>query len=231
MTYQRSRGRRARRTAAALAAIVVLVAACGGDSDDDAEGVASIAAQSNAVTVSGSPEDTAGTGEDALIAYTECMRTEGIDMPDPQFDADGNLVNGIFDEVDTESDEYQAAQDVCGGLLDSAVQELGEEVDTAALQDAMLAFSDCLRGEGLDVGDIPVDGDTGGDSNQGTGAGQGGSAGNPAAGSGPGDVLGEGPEATAEVFGLDPDDPAVIAGIETCQPALNEALLGIQDGA
>jgi hypothetical protein len=229
MTRQRATGRRAACTVASLAAIVSMGVACGGGSDDDdAESVASIAGNGDAATGSGPTEGTAATGEDAFVAYTECMRAEGIDMPDPQFDADGNLVADIFDGVDTESDEYQAAQEACGDLLSTAVQELGDELDTAALEDALLAFTDCLRGEGLEVGDIEVGG---GLPTEGTDGGQSGGTGQQRAGGGLGDVLGEGPEATAEALGLDPDDPAVIAGIESCQPALNDALLGIEEGS
>jgi hypothetical protein len=177
----------------------------------------------------------ASTGEDALLAFAECMRSEGIDMPDLQFNESGGLLEAL-EGVDVQSEEFRAAEEVCRDLLQSAVQDLGGgDFDTTAIEDALLAFTDCLRGEGFDVGDIELGGGlaSGEDSSTGTGGGQDGSAGQQqGAGGGLGAVLGGGgTEDIAEALGLDPNDEAVIAAIETCEPALLETLQDIQLGA
>ncbi|NEE03545.1 hypothetical protein [Phytoactinopolyspora halotolerans] len=51
---------------------------------------------------------------EALIAYVDCMREHGIDMPDP--DADGRL--SIPDGVSRESAEFQQAAQDCAEHLD-----------------------------------------------------------------------------------------------------------------
>jgi hypothetical protein len=66
------------------------------------------------------PED-----QDRMLAFTECMREHGVDMPDPQFGegggflrvgpgADGNDEGPAFDPNDT---DFQAAQEACRELL------------------------------------------------------------------------------------------------------------------
>ena len=81
------------------------------------------------------------------------MREEGIDFPDPSFDIDGNPE---FDDVNIENDdEFEAAFDNCENILREALPEqfdLDPEVE-AALVDASLEFSQCMRDEGIDFPD------------------------------------------------------------------------------
>ena len=57
-----------------------------------------------------------------LLAFTQCMRDHGIDMPDPEFSG-GNggpstvRIGGPDSEIDVESDEFQAAQEACQDLM------------------------------------------------------------------------------------------------------------------
>jgi hypothetical protein len=71
-----------------------------------------------------SEEDQKKMQEQAL-AFSKCMREHGIDMPDPQFSADGggfNVSIGSPDEaasddgpiVDFDSDEFKEASEACG---------------------------------------------------------------------------------------------------------------------
>jgi hypothetical protein len=71
-----------------------------------------------------SEEDQKKMQEEAL-AFSKCMRDHGIDIPDPQFSADGGGFNvsigspdGGADDapaIDFESDEFKEANEACGG--------------------------------------------------------------------------------------------------------------------
>ena len=97
-----------------------LLAACGGGSGGDPPGVASL--DEGAATTTGNESATGGETTDdpaeAGLAFAECMREHGIDMPDPE---GGEL---IFEQgkgdFDPESDEYQAAEQECQPLLEAA---------------------------------------------------------------------------------------------------------------
>ena len=81
------------------------------------------------------------------------MREEGIDFPDPTFDIDGNPE---FDNLEIENeDEFETAFENCEEILRNALPEqfdLDPEVE-AALVDASLEFSQCMREEGIDFPD------------------------------------------------------------------------------
>ena len=59
-----------------------------------------------------------------MLAFAQCMREHGIDMPDPQFENGGRVMIGGGPGEDgegrssiRESDEFQAAEEACGDLL------------------------------------------------------------------------------------------------------------------
>jgi hypothetical protein len=218
-------------------AVALLAAGCGGGGGDDDTQIATLSDSDTATADTGTTESTASTedSQEALLAYAECMRGEGIDMADPTFDADGNATGGGFGPdsgIDPRSDEFQAAQETCGSLIEGVTlggPGGGGGFDNEAMQEATLAFTECLRDEGLDVGDLelptpgqgggPADGATPPDgATDGTGTpGQGG----PPDGAGPGN--GDPSARLVEVLGLDADDPAVVAALEVCQPLLEDA--------
>ncbi|MGF1646944.1 MAG: hypothetical protein ACFCVF_08500 [Kineosporiaceae bacterium] len=185
---------RALRPLAALIAVVAL-AACGDDSDDP--DVASLEGGGGTAATSASAT---GDAEEEILAYTECLRDQGLDVPDPEVDADGNLVlggggggpgGGAGGEL-PDQEEFEAAQEVCGELP-AGVGGALEELQSPEFQDALLAFTQCLRDRGYDVEDIQP--------------GQG-----PAAGGG--NPLGD----------LDLEDPEVAADLDECQA---EAFAGV----
>ena len=89
------------------------------------------------------------------------MREEGINFPDPTFDIDGNPQ---FDNVDVENeDEFEEAFTNCEDILRNALPEqfeLDPEVE-AALVDASLEFSQCMREEGISNFPDPTPGEFG----------------------------------------------------------------------
>ena len=93
------------------------------------------------------------TFEEGVLNFAQCMREEGINFPDPTFDIDGNPQ---FDNLEIENeDEFETAFENCEDILRNALPEqfdLDPEVE-AALVDASLEFSQCMRDQGIDFPD------------------------------------------------------------------------------
>ncbi len=93
------------------------------------------------------------TFEEGILEFAQCMREEGIDFPDPTFDIDGNPQ---FDNLEIENEEeFERAFENCEDILRNALPEqfdLDPEVE-AALVDASLEFSQCMRDQGIDFPD------------------------------------------------------------------------------
>jgi hypothetical protein len=157
------------RIALAAMAVAGLLAACGSSADDggDADdGVASLDGGSTTTSPDGEEQttETSVDPQEAMLAYTECMREEGIDMPDPQFSEDGEGGMVITREADSgedqgpmfdpESEEFQAAQDKCGSIMDEAIGSI--EIDPeqqAEMREQMLEYAQCMRDQGIDFPD------------------------------------------------------------------------------
>ena len=58
----------------------------------------------------GKSDGEAAEAVDQLVAFSECMRAEGFDMPDPAPD-------GSFPDFDKESDEFTAAWEACEAVF------------------------------------------------------------------------------------------------------------------
>jgi len=97
--------------------------------------------------------DEEATFEEGVLEFAQCMREEGIDFPDPTFDIDGNPQ---FDNLEIENEEeFESAFEKCEDILRNALPEqfdLDPEVE-AALVDASLEFSQCMRDQGIDFPD------------------------------------------------------------------------------
>ena len=93
------------------------------------------------------------TFEEGVLNFAQCMREEGINFPDPTFDIDGNPQ---FDNLEIENEEeFENAFENCEDILRNALPEqfdLDPEVE-AALVDASLEFSQCMRDQGIDFPD------------------------------------------------------------------------------
>ena len=208
-----------------LTVMALLLAACGGGSDGDGLRVASLedvaAAEPNSGATSADVELDA---DEAALALSKCLRDEGIDIPDIGVDADGQpdlRAAAQSGSVDFRSAEFRTAMDVCtellpeGGFGGGGRAALG---DNPELQDAFVAYSECIRDQGFDVGDLTFGG--------GPGAGDGppadGDAPQRGQGAGQGD-FGDPSTRLAEQLGLDVDDPAVAAALEVCGSVLTTA--------
>ena len=110
----------------------MIFAACtiGGE---EPQGVVSL--ESSDVTV---VEEEELSFEEGVLEFSQCMREEGIDFPDPSFDVDGNP---NFDEVQVDNEEeFEEAFIACEDILRNAFPDefdVDPEVE-AALIDCIL---------------------------------------------------------------------------------------------
>src|SRR5210317_852480 len=119
-----------------LLCLVVVLSACT-IGEEQSEGVVTIDSTTAITTVA---EEI--TFEEGVLNFAQCMREEGIDFPDPSL----NIEN---------DNEFEAAFDNCENILREALPEqfdLDPEVE-AALVDASLEFSQCMREQGIDFPD------------------------------------------------------------------------------
>lgn len=191
-------------------AAVVLIGACGGAAASEVGGLATLESGESGETTTTSVAATEADIEEAALAFSQCMRDEGVtDFPDPQFSEGGGGItlggpDGEDPGFDPDSDEVRAAFEACGEVLErAAFGPGGREFDETELQDNLLSMAECLREQGVDVDDPDL-------SNFG-----------PVAGGPPSDD--EGPDGGREVQrfqifpDLDMEDPDVRAAMETCQ--------------
>ena len=196
------------RPAAALLAVGLVAAACGGSDAEDTIAVASLDEPTTETTSEPGADDAERTDEEAMLAFAQCVRANGVDdFPDPSTDADGNISFELFGsgiEIGTET--FDAAVAACESEVEGVAIGGGQGIDQTEVEDTMLEFTECLRNEGIDVGDFTFP-----------------EAGGPPPGAGEDggfELSGSRNDLIAAVLGLDADDPAVQAGIETCEPLL-----------
>lgn len=185
---------------ALVAALSLSVAACSGGGSAAAK-VATL----NDASGSATSTTVAVNTQDALLAYAKCMRDNGIDMPDPTFDANGNPTGGGFggganSKIDRRSAQFRTAQTACASHLQGLAfgGRRGGNFDRQAVQDSLNKFTACLRDHGLTVDDISFGRPRG--ANGGTGNGGGGFGG------------GDGPPPGGAVNGSIPTDGSIPPG-------------------
>jgi hypothetical protein len=212
----------------AVLAVAGLLAACSSDGDAADDDVASVSGDDSNEQAQG---DDQADAEDELLDWVECMRDEGIDIPDPTRDENGNLViegpgirlGGGDSEGSTSSDdadgdepaidreEMDAAMEACGQPPALGPSDISEE-DRQAMEEDALEFAECMRDEGIE--DFP-DPDF---SNLGPGGEPQRRSSEDDSGQGGGDG---GPQVFLGPFGeIDLDDPEVRAAFEACQDLL-----------
>jgi hypothetical protein len=141
------------------AAVMVTLAACGGGG-----GTAGAAGATAAL-------------EEELIDYTECLRDQGINVEDPVVEPDGSVRLGqimMTPPPDGRGERGGPGSDGPGGgfgRMGEAREACGqppagafgtEQVDASEMQDAALAFAQCMRDNGVDMPDPDFGGGLGG---------------------------------------------------------------------
>jgi hypothetical protein len=158
---------------AALAAAVTIgsLAACGGGGGDgNGAQVASIEDTSPDATTDGTTDGTTADTtaaptdpEEAMLAFTECMRDHGVDMPDPQMSKPatgggkgGNAVIAV--DGDPNDPTFKKANEACEPLMANMRSQLEDDpAQLAEMKEHMLAFAQCMRDHGIDMPDPKFD--------------------------------------------------------------------------
>jgi len=133
------------RLGAAAAAAQLVLGACSSAGGDD---VASAGGENNAADPAAT-ESAAPLDEDAqALVFAECMRENGVDMPDP-----GPGQQGLVDAFRSVAGDYDRA------TLNQAITACQDLMPQYAQQqhtdEAMLELAECLREQGLEVSDNP----------------------------------------------------------------------------
>ncbi|SEG72972.1 hypothetical protein SAMN04489712_11056 [Thermomonospora echinospora] len=113
-------------------AAVLLLSACGGSEDDAPSG--------------GGPGGMT-VNTDELVEFAECLRGQGIDVPDPK--PGQNLANWLSEENRAELRDSRAVA-ACEDKLPSAVKDRMKDPE---LQNRLLRFAQCMRDNGVDMPD------------------------------------------------------------------------------
>jgi hypothetical protein len=142
----------------------LLVAGCGGGASAANPKVASV----GEVTTTTAPaaESTSGDEgdvQDAMLAFAQCMRDHGVDMPDPQVNAEGR---GVFTAAGAPADaaKMDEAQKACQAYLDKVKSEMPppDPAEQEARKQQMLDFAQCMRDHGIAMPDPEITTDGGG---------------------------------------------------------------------
>ena len=136
-----------------------LVAACGGGGGE-APGVATLeTAAPPAPSASVAPAGGEDASRQAFLDYARCMRENGIDFPDPRFDAEGRFMvaanAAALVGLDLGSDEYRAANSACQGTLQGLAIS-STPAEQAELRDALVEFAGCMRENGIEMPDPKI---------------------------------------------------------------------------
>ncbi|HEX9887994.1 MAG TPA: hypothetical protein VGA69_00830 [Nitriliruptorales bacterium] len=142
-----------RRTFGAVAAVVALLVLSACDGTSGGGGVASVGEGADAAAAEDG-EDAPPLDADAqALAFAECMREEGVDMPDPAPGQDG--LREAFRREDVQDGDratIEQALAACEDLLPQRDHGAGAGHDQER-DEMMLELAECLREQGLDVPD------------------------------------------------------------------------------
>lgn len=154
------------RLAASVALAALMFAACGGEAATDE--IASLDSATLPSSDTTAPTEEVSM-EDGLIAFTECLRENGLEIDDPTVGPDGNLqmapivVDSEFESSDGGPPD-QATMDAMIRQMDSVFAEceplLGEVMFTgddlpgfSEMEDAFVEYAGCMRDNGVDMAD------------------------------------------------------------------------------
>lgn len=131
---------------------ILLLAACASDSED----VPSLSATEGTKGVEPDTDtvgDTVLDNEARMMAFTECLRDQGIELMDPVVDSEGNVEKPEFVEgAGVSKEEMGAAWGACAEHLEGFT--FGDKrVDVSETVDQFVALATCLREKGYDVDD------------------------------------------------------------------------------
>ena len=152
-----------------LLALALMATACGSTAEATVEAAPLIVVEgSEAPDVDASVDGpdatdtpTDQTNEELALEFTQCMRDEGVDLPDPTVNADGSIQlfqPGAISNIDPDDPAVANAVEVCGDLIAGASFLPGAGLDQSEIEDRLLGFAQCLRDLGFDVDDPDLSG-------------------------------------------------------------------------
>jgi len=154
-----------------LILVLALMAAACSDSGDSAE-IATLATDPANASQSDSEVggDPVAQSEAAMLAFTQCLRDQGIDVDDPTMDADGNMqlppINIEMPDAVADPDELPDMSEFedmiapCEEHLEGVVSTFSS-ADTTEVEDKLLAYAECMRENGVDMPDPDFSSDGG----------------------------------------------------------------------
>ncbi len=104
--------------------------------------------------------------DEALLAYAQCLRDNGIDVDDPQAGVGGARAvlgggpRGGDTGIDRRSEEFIAANESCVHILEAARPEIDPEEEQERLEE-QLALAQCIRDQGFEEYPDPAIGSDG----------------------------------------------------------------------
>ena len=145
------------RSAAAVLLLLMTMAACSANAAAP-DGVATLESAAPGADSSAAPSASLDP-EAAQLAFADCMREQGIDMPDPETVGGGGGGGGGAVQIGgrgEDREKFQAAMEDCDHFLEQAGAFRGE-MDPEML-DKMVEFAGCMREHGIDMPDPNADG-------------------------------------------------------------------------
>jgi hypothetical protein len=141
----------------AMAAVTVLLglsAGCGSDSDgDDDDALPDAAGASSSASAASGDDETDLDRDDAMLKFAQCMRENGIDMPDPT-PGGGMRISG----EGVPKEQMEAAQSACQKWMDMAEpDDAGREMSEEEKQQ-FLDMAACMRDRGYTFPDPTFEG-------------------------------------------------------------------------
>jgi hypothetical protein len=142
---------------ALLVLAVLLTAVLGAAASAQVATLGSPAPEASAVPASPTPD-----GQETLLAWAACMRENGVEMDDPRFGLEGELVGGLGEDGvgkkgDAEGETYQLASEACSELV-SVFKAPVDPTQQAERADQLLVWAACMREQGVDLPDPNADG-------------------------------------------------------------------------
>lgn len=136
--------------AALLVALAVVAAACGGDGEGDQVATLEDTSVPDASTTTLARLDP----DEALLAFSACMRENGIELPDIAIGPNGAplLDPSLIEDIDIQSDEFTQAFSSCLPIIaaSGAFQQTADPEQLAEQRDQLVSFSQCMRDEGIE---------------------------------------------------------------------------------
>ncbi len=183
-----------------LVALGLLAAGCGGDTDNGVASLETTDPGAEQVDAQQDDDDTLRETEEAMLAFTQCLRDQGLEVEDAQVGADGGVrLNMPMDEFleRMNRDESRAALDACLPYFVGMAQQF-PAFNNVEMGDRLLRYATCMRENGYEMPDPDLSG---------------------------GFTLGPGDGDDSGPFGaLDTDDPDFQAANQVCQGEFAGAL-------